>query len=382
MNKDALHNCGGLTTTSDAIRHVYVHIPFCARICPYCAFYKERADSSQTQRFCEAILRELEEQCGHYSIAPQTIFFGGGTPTALTSKQLEFLLNGFGARLDFSSMTEWTVEANPGSVSLGKAELLRRLSVNRISLGVQSWNDQLLQILGREHNAAQAETSFQILREAGFANLNIDLMFGIPGQTPADWKRTLTKTIALEPEHIATYCLTYEEDTEFFLRQTRGELRSDADADAEFFESAMQMLESAGYEHYEISNYARAGYASTHNRGYWAGEDYLGIGPSAYSTIGLRRWQNVPDYRAYLDRLFAGKSVVSSTEKLTLEIKRAEKIALSLRTQAGVSRTLLDTRPNERNEFLALGLLTESDGNLILTRKGKLLADSVAEVFV
>ena len=382
MNKDALHNCGGLTTTSDAIRHVYAHIPFCARICPYCAFYKERADSSQTQRFCEAILRELEEQCGHYSIAPQTIFFGGGTPTALTSKQLEFLLNGFGARLDFSSMTEWTVEANPGSVSLGKAELLRRLSVNRISLGVQSWNDQLLQILGREHNAAQAETSFQILREAGFANLNIDLMFGIPGQTPADWKRTLTKTIALEPEHIATYCLTYEEDTEFFLRQTRGELRSDADADAEFFESAMQMLESAGYEHYEISNYARAGYASTHNRGYWAGEDYLGIGPSAYSTIGLRRWQNVPDYRAYLDRLFAGKSVVSSTEKLTLEIKRAEKIALSLRTQAGVSRTLLDTRPNERNEFLALGLLTESDGNLILTRKGKLLADSVAEVFV
>src|SRR6266851_1965861 len=382
MNKDALHNCGGLTTTSDAIRHVYVHIPFCARICPYCAFYKERADSSQTQRFCEAILRELEEQCGHYSIAPQTIFFGGGTPTALTSKQLEFLLNGFGARLDFSSMTEWTVEANPGSVSLGKAELLRRLSVNRISLGVQSWNDQLLQILGREHNAAQAETSFQILRQAGFTNLNIDLMFGIPGQTPADWKRTLAKTIALEPEHIATYCLTYEEDTEFFLRQTRGELRSDADADAEFFESAMQMLESAGYEHYEISNYARPGYASTHNRGYWAGEDYLGIGPSAYSTIGLRRWQNVPDYRAYLDRLFAGKSVVSSTEKLTLEIKRAEKIALSLRTQAGVSRTLLDTRPTERNEFLALGLLTESDGNLILTRKGKLLRDSVAEVFV
>jgi len=382
INKDALHNCGGLTTTSDAIRHVYAHIPFCARICPYCAFYKERADSSQTQRFCEAILGDLEEQCAHYLIAPRTIFFGGGTPTALTSKQLEFLLNGFGARLDFSSMTEWTVEANPGSVSLGKAELLRRLSVNRISLGVQSWNDQLLQVLGREHNAAQAETSFQILREAGFANLNIDLMFGIPGQTPADWKRTLTKTIALEPEHIATYCLTYEEDTEFFLRQTRGELRSDADADAEFFESAMQMLESAGYEHYEISNYARAGYASTHNRGYWAGEDYLGIGPSAYSTIGLRRWQNVPDYRAYLDRLFAGKSVVSSTEKLTLEIKRAEKIALSLRTQAGVSRTLLDTRPNERNEFLALGLLTESDGNLILTRKGKLLADSVAEVFV
>jgi oxygen-independent coproporphyrinogen III oxidase len=365
-----------------AIRHIYVHIPFCARICPYCAFYKERADSSQAQRFCEAILRELERADARVSIQPQTIFFGGGTPTALTTAQLELLLSGFRGHLNLSEMIEWTVEANPGSVSPRKAELLRRLGVNRISLGVQSWNDQLLGVLGREHNAAQAEASFRMLRDAGFANLNIDLMFGVPGQTLADWQATLAKTIALQPEHISTYCLTYEEDTEFFIRQTRGELRADPDADAEFFQSAMQMLERTGYEQYEISNYARDGYASVHNRAYWAGENYLGLGPSAYSTVEMERWQNVPDYRAYSDRLLAGQSPITSIEALTPEMKRAEKIALSLRTQLGVPTAWLDPRPNERDEFIALGLLAESSGNLILTRKGKLLADSVAEAFI
>ena len=209
------------------------------------------------------------------------------------------------------------MEANPGSVSPRKAEALRNLGVNRISLGVQSWDDELLKLLGREHNAAQAEDSFHILRQAGFTNLNIDLMFGLPGQTLAQWETTLRKTIALGPEHISTYCLTYEEGTEFFARQVRGEFREDPDSDARFLESAMQLLESAGFEHYEISNYARAGYASSHNRGYWAGEDYLGIGPSAFSTVGLERYQNVSDYRRYSDLVLAGNSPVSSTETLT-----------------------------------------------------------------
>ena len=161
--------------------------------------------------------------------------------------------------------------------------------MSRISLGVQSWDDELLKLLGREHNAAQAEASFHILREAGFTNVNIDLMFGLPGQTLAQWETTLQKTIALGPEHISTYCLTYEEDTEFFARQARGEFHEDPDSDARFLESAMELLGNAGFEHYEISNYARDGYASSHNRGYWAGEDYLGIGPSAFSTVGLER---------------------------------------------------------------------------------------------
>jgi oxygen-independent coproporphyrinogen-3 oxidase len=365
-----------------AISHLYVHIPFCARICPYCAFYKERADSSQTQRFCEALLREIESVRDRFPLKLQTIFFGGGTPTALTTAQLEFLLGGMRDRLDLSHLSEWTVEANPGSVSPPKATLLREMGVSRLSLGVQSWDDELLRLLGREHNAAQAETSFHILRDAGFANLSLDLMFGLPGQTLEQWKSDLAKTIALAPDHISTYCLTYEEDTDFFLRHASGEFREDPESDARFLETAMATLEAAGYEHYEISNYARPGFASSHNRGYWAGHDYLGIGPSAFSTVEMQRWQNVCDYRAYADRVLAGLSPIESTEALTPEMKRTERIALALRTRDGISQRELLSWPNERQQFIDLGLLREANGNFVLTPRGKLLADSVAAAFL
>src|SRR5213082_4016998 len=163
--------------TAVPIHHLYVHIPFCARICPYCAFYKDLLDRSQTSRFCEATLRDLDQQRASFTLSPETIYFGGGTPTALTTSQLEFLLGGFRQRLDISALEEWTVEANPGSVSGRKAASVRKLGVNHISLGVQSWDEDLLKILGREHNAPQVKKSFQILRGAGFSNINVDLMF-------------------------------------------------------------------------------------------------------------------------------------------------------------------------------------------------------------
>ena len=370
------------STEIEPIRRIYVHIPFCARICPYCAFYKTLMDRSQTQRFCQAILRELEQHIASRKILPSTVYFGGGTPTALSTSQLEFLLHGFRERLDLSQVKEWTIEANPGSVSARKADMLQLFSVNRISLGVQSWDDDLLKTLGREHNAEQAEKSFFILRDAGFSNINVDLMFGLPGQTREQWRATLEKTIALQPEHISAYCLTYEEDTEFFLRHSRGELCSNADIEADLFEMTMSILEDAGYEHYEISNYARPGFSSVHNRAYWAGEDYVGIGPSAFSTRGLRRWQNIPDYREYAARIFRDQSPIGSAENLTSTMKRAERIALSLRTRDGISSHLLDNWPNETREFIARGLLRRSNGNFVLTRAGKLLADSVAEAFL
>jgi oxygen-independent coproporphyrinogen-3 oxidase len=363
-------------------RHLYVHIPFCARICPYCAFYKERADHAQTQRFCEALLRELETLTSRYLLAPETIFFGGGTPTALTTSQLKLLLTGFHERRDLSRLTEWTFEANPGSVSARKAGVLRDLGVTRISLGVQSWDDELLKVLGREHNAAQAEASFGILREAGFGNVSIDLMFGLPSQTLRQWEDTLSKTIALKPDHISAYCLTYEEDTEFFMRHTKGEYRQDSSSDASFYEASMRLLEAAGYRQYEISNYARLGFESIHNRGYWAGADYLGIGPSAFSTVGFERWQNVADYRAYADRVLGGQSPVASVEQLTPAAKRVEQTALLLRTRDGVPAEWLESWPAERAEFAALGLIEESGARFTLTAKGKLLADSVAAAFI
>src|SRR6266508_4324597 len=316
------------------------------------------------------------------ALSPETIYFGGGTPTALTTSQLEFLLGGFRERLDLSSLAEWTIEANPGSVSARKAALLRKLGVTRVSLGIQSWDNELLKILGREHNSHQAEQSFRILRATGFSNISVDLMFGLPGQTIEQWKSTLEKTIHLQPDHISAYCLTYEEDTEFFLRHRRGELLQDTDADAAFFEMAMAILEDAGYEHYEISNYARPGFASIHNRAYWLGKDYLGIGPSAFSTIGMNRWQNVCDYRSYADRVLSGQSPKGSSEDLTSEMKRTERIALSLRMREGVAASELKNFAQQTTEFISLGLLRESGGNVMLTRKGKELADSVAEAFL
>ena len=376
-------------TTRRHVRHIYVHIPFCARICPYCAFYKDLLDRSQTSRFCEALLRELELDESHrrtrdrrFLLRPSTIYFGGGTPTALNIAQLELLLRGFHERLELSELVEWTIEANPGSVSARKAALLEKFGVNRISLGVQSWDEELLKLLGREHNAQQAEESFRILRNAGFTNVNVDLMFGLPGQTVDQWRATLDKTIALQPEHISTYCLTYEEDTEFFLRHARGEFRQDADADGEFFEMTMAIMEDAGYEHYEISNYARPGFESVHNRAYWLGKDYLGIGPSAVSTIGMQRWQNVCDYRAYIDRAFAGQSPRETSENLTDQMKRTERIALSLRTRDGVSARELKDFGTETDELVALGLLRQSNGNFILTPKGKALTDSITEALL
>jgi oxygen-independent coproporphyrinogen III oxidase len=379
MTKKTNHNCGEKLRP---IRHLYVHIPFCARICPYCAFYKTRANHSETERFCDALLRELAAKVRQFEIIPETIFFGGGTPTALTTSQLELLLRGFREQLDLSALREWTMEANPGSVSARKAGVLKQLGVSRLSLGVQSWDDNLLKLLGREHDSKQAEESFRILRQAGFENMNVDLMFGLPGQTIEQWRATLEKTIALQPEHVSAYCLTYEEDTEFFLRHARGEFRQDSEIDAEYFEMTMSILQEAGYEHYEISNYARPGFSSLHNRAYWSGADYLGIGPSAFSTVGMQRWQNIADYREYADRVFDCRSCIDKTEELTSGMKRAEKIALGLRTHDGVSAATLEPFTKEAREFVELGLLRHSNGHFILTRAGKSLADSVAEAFV
>ncbi len=312
----------------------------------------------------------------------ETIFFGGGTPTALTTAQLALLLDGFQSELDLTELKEWTFEANPGSVSERKARLLREHGVNRISLGVQSFDDGLLELLGRDHSAAQAEASFDLLRRAGFETLNVDLMFGLPGQTLAQWQETLRRAIALQPDHVSAYCLTYEEDTDFFLRQARGEFRVDAEADAAFFETTIELLAEAGLEQYEISNFARPGFESVHNRAYWRGEDYLGIGPSAVSTRGLRRWQNVCDYRAYADRVLAGESPSTGGEILTPEMKRAEAIALGLRTRLGVPNEWIANWPDEIAEFIDLGLMERDERRAVLTRSGRLLADSVAEAFM
>lgn len=369
MNGDAGNN-------SDALRHLYVHFPFCARICPYCAFYKTRGNSEEVAQFCRSLALEAERVSKEFPFALETIFFGGGTPTALSTMQLENLLTVFRTVFDLNSIREWSIEANPGSVSPKKAEALCGSGINRISLGVQSWNDELLHLLGREHSAEQAEQAFRIFRSAGFQNMSIDLMFALPGQTEAQWRASLEKSIALNPEHISTYCLTYEQDTEFLSRLHSGEFRREEDDEARFFELASAALESAGYEQYETSNFARAGFRSQHNQAYWRGDDYLGLGPSAWSTRGLHRWQNVADNREYGRRLIANKSPIAAMEVLTETMKHTERIALGLRTLEGIASNII--APERVHHLTSAGLLRQNEDRLVLTRAGKLLADSVA----
>lgn len=364
------------------IRHLYIHIPFCLKICPYCSFYKEATDHNKTRQFLDALLRELEVESARHPLQPHTIFFGGGTPSALSTSQLDYLLSGMHRRLDLSVLREWTLEMNPATVSLEKARALRSLGVNRISMGVQSWDPELLSVLGRVHSATQAERSYEVLREAGFDNVNLDLMFAVPTQTLAQWEATLEKSIALAPEHLSTYCLTYEEDTAFFLRFKSGEYAQDKEWDADLFELTLDRLEAAGYEGYEISNHARPGRECLHNLAYWEGADYLGLGPSAFSTCGENRWQNIADAGEYSARIFNGRSVIDFSEPVPPATRLAETIAFGLRTNRGVALDLLTPWQSAVDEYLEAGFFRCEDQRIRLTRKGKLVADTLAEAFV
>ena len=368
--------------SSSVIRHLYFHIPFCPKLCPYCSFYVETGTKNKTTAFLDALLREIDDASRRFALCPQTIYFGGGTPSALTGEQLEYLLGGLRARLDLSGLTEWTFEVNPATVRAEKARLLKGAGVTRISLGVQSWDDALLKTLGRVHDAAQAEETFVTLREAGFDNINIDLMFAVPGQSLAQWQATLAKTVALRPEHVSSYCLTYEEDTAYFRQLQLGTFRQDDDRDADLFETTMDTLPAAGFAQYEISNYARPGRESAHNSAYWRGADYLGFGPSAFSTVGLRRWQALPDTAEYTRRILAGESVEHFVEELSPATRAGEIAAFAVRTREGIAARDLAHWPGVLEEFAALGFLESRGDRVVLTRRGRMMADSVAEAFV
>lgn len=357
-------------------RHLYLHIPFCLQICPYCSFYKDIAGPGKADPLVDAVIREAE-LFGH-ACAPRTIFVGGGTPTTLSVSQLERLFAGLQRHLDLSSVDEFTMEMNPATVTARKAELLRGFGVNRVSMGVQSWDPDLLKLLGRVHDGDQVRTSFFVLRAAGFDNLNLDLIYGVPGQTLSQWEDSIRQTAELQPEHISAYCLTYEEDTEFFERMARGEFREDAESDAGFFERGVEMLSAAGYAQYEISNYARPGRECRHNLAYWQGADYLGLGPSAWSTVGERRWQNVPDTAAYVRAMQAGVRPIRDEEILPAATREAEKIAFGLRMNAGIEPAHLATRRDLVAGLREEGLLEDHGPRVRLTARGRLLADEIA----
>lgn len=362
-------------------RHLYIHIPFCRHICPYCAFYKHTPGRLANRRFVEAILEEARERSREYEVIPETIYLGGGTPSLLSATHLSRLLEGLHEVFDLSQCQEWTIECNPGTFDRSKAGLMTAAGINRASLGVQSFDPRTLKTLGRDHTDDEARESFRFLREAGFENISVDLMFSIPGQSLAGWAGDLEKAIDLNPEHLSCYNLTYEEDTEFMQRHLSGELDENDSRDAELFYEAIRILGKAGFRHYEISNYSRQGYESRHNRSYWSGADYLGLGPGAVSTIDDLRWKTLPDTATYTLAFEQGRDVRTEIEKLGPEERRIEAIALQLRTARGISGEFLG-EGEQVGRFIDEGLMEKKEDRYRLTEEGKALADSIVAALV
>lgn len=361
--------------TPATLKHLYVHIPFCHRICPYCSFHKHTPGGTDMTAFVDALLKEMEKQ----PLRPRTIFFGGGTPTMLSETHLERLLQGLRERVDVSEVVEFTMEANPRNITASKAAMMRDLGVTRVSLGIQAWDEKTLKTLGRDHSPVQAEETWGVLCATRFPSLNIDLMFSVPGQSLEEWRDTLQYTLASRPDHISAYNLNYEEDTDFFRRLKMGEFRLDEGRDVEFFHLAIDLLAADGYEQYEISNYARPGFRSVHNEAYWLGEDYLGIGPGAFSTVNGRRWKNMPDTGRYIAMTLAGEPTMTDVEEITPENRRTERFGLELRMARGLPVELIGTESRKMLETLRDQGLLEFDEQFVrLTRAGKPLVDPIA----
>lgn len=360
---------------------LYLHIPFCHRICPYCSFYKHTPGNTDMRAFIGAIGDEAAYYGEKFSARKiNTLYMGGGTPSMLSRTLLGELHAQLSEQFDLSDLREFTFEANPATFDLKKAQFFAELGITRISLGIQSFDDSVLKTLGREHTREEALQSVPLLREVGIPQINIDLMFSIPGQSLDSWRDTLESAISLNPDHVSAYNLTYEEDTEFIKKYTTGEYTDDPETNAKFFNLGHELLTAAGYEHYETSNYARAGAKSTHNKSYWEGDKYLGLGPSAVSTIDHTRWKNLPDTAGYIRQISSVGHAQTEIENLTNEDFRIERIALMLRTTEGLPVSIFTEVEKERLQTLiSEGLAILTDKQFILTKKGSLLVDAIVE---
>jgi oxygen-independent coproporphyrinogen-3 oxidase len=361
------------------IRHLYVHIPFCAKICPYCAFHVHLGGAAQHRDFVAALRAEWQRARTEFPLALETIYFGGGTPSILSAELFTELAMELPPE---RSWTEFTLEVNPATVTPQKASAWRAAGVNRISLGAQAFDPDMLKLLGRQHTPEDIAETCALLREHGFSNINLDLMFALPGQPEELWESTLRAALACRPNHISAYALTYEEDTPFFEKLRQGVWKQDEAREIAMFEQTRDILGAAGLIDYEISNFALPGFESQHNLAYWRGADYLGLGPSACSTIRARRWRNLPDTKAYLEQIARPESVRVENEELDDATRARERIMFGLRMREGVALGEFLGDTSRLRELETQGLAFEDAGRIRLTPRGQLVADSVAGMFV
>lgn len=332
------------------MKAVYIHIPFCVRKCLYCDFISGPPDGPVFP-FVAALKKEIEE--GGRSCPDKepvtSVFFGGGTPTFLPAEQLAEILETVRNSFDISKDAEISTECNPGTMTSNGAKILKNAGFNRVSVGLQSADDRLLKLLGRIHTRDMFLNAFYSLREAGFDNINVDVMHALPEQSVSDYLETLSFVCGLSPEHVSSYALILEEGTPFYEMVQRGKLTlPDEDLAADMQDAGMRFLKEQGYERYEISNYAREGYACRHNLLYWDNGPYLGFGPAAHSSyvIGGKhlRWHNTTDTRDYVRMLGAGLSVKEEITEISEQEQRFESVMLGLRKVAGIDASLFRTR--------------------------------------
>lgn len=369
---------------------LYIHIPFCAHACPYCDFSFEIWRGDLARRFLDALAVELERRAMESpwcKVTFDTVFLGGGTPTCLSSDRLAQLFSMIHGHIRVAPGAEITVEANPETLTDPKLAMLLDVGVTRLSIGVQSFNETTLQRLGRHHSADRAVRAIYQARQAGFRNLNIDLMFAVPGQQLSDWNDTLAQAVDLAPDHLSTYCLTIEEGTPFGRLASLGQLAlPHEETQLTMYERVIDCLTEYGYRHYEISNFARSGAECRHNLIYWTGGNYLGLGPSAHSHVDGRRFANVRRLEAYLQRIEERGDATDLDEHLSAEQQAGESVLLGLRMIAGLdvrafeSRFGPDAYTSRRAAITTLtasGLLEQAGHQLRLTRKGLAMADTV-----
>lgn len=372
---------------------LYIHIPFCAQKCGYCDFLSfPGRHQAEKARYIKALASEIRLRVEGRWKRPQTIFIGGGTPTTLTAKELRSLLAAIGDRVDLSGVEEFTVEANPGSVDSEKLKVLRAGGVNRLSFGVQSFDDGLLRQIGRVHTAAEADEAVVLARAAGFTNINLDLMYGLPGQSEAQWRATLDHALALSPTHLSLYQLIPEAGTAIVRQMEAGTLPPiDEDSAAKWFDWQRGWLAARGYAQYEISNYAEPGFASRHNQLYWRLDDYLGLGFGATSWERPVRTSNTSDFGDYCRALESGSLPPHEREHLTRKDEQSESVFMALRMNTGLSRVRFRALYSEDvtqvfadaiGEGLRRGWLVLNDEALRLTDEGRRLGNWVFELFL
>lgn len=362
---------------------LYVHVPFCASTCDFCAFYQTTPTANRVERFLAGIEREAGLIAWPRPVT--TVFWGGGTPGLLSPRDLARLAAIVRARCE-GLPQEWTVELAPASVTDERLAVLRAAGVTRVSMGVQSFQPELLDALGRQHTTEQIYRAYERIRGAGFPVVNLDLMFALPGQTAAEWAADVRQAVALSPDHLSTYCLTFEEDTKLWIKLSAGRVKLDAENEAALYEATWSQLADCGYEQYEVSNFSRPGRACLHNLNTWRMHEWIGLGPSAASQHAGWRGANIADLEKWQENVERGDRVTEDRVALTAELLAEDALIFGLRTNAGVDLSTWRNRAPQAPwhavedvlSTLQEGGVLVRQGDLVrLTRRGRLVADSV-----